>query len=190
VKYTTPIADRIRADVDNRTPKGFINVVDWLRIYDNSQFANALVKALSGADVSFTLVARPDVFTIPDVKDLNAILANIERVRKAARMPDGVANNVEISALFQAGATKLAPTYDDVNVWELVIDAIVKAMRRGTEYRAYPGLCDPGLPFDHQTQWIGFQSWVKPSLTPVRRARCGLTVCGAGIMRNNGFRRY
>ena len=59
-----------------------------------------------------------------------------------------------------------SPKYNHVNDWERNMDLLLAQMIEG------------------------YTDWVSDSVTPVRRARTDVAICGAGLTRNNGFRRY
>ena len=73
--YTTPIYDRTLADVESQTAKAFLNVVDWLRIYNNTEIVNEILNTLLSSTVTFDTVTAPTIATIPTVTQLNTLLA-------------------------------------------------------------------------------------------------------------------
>ena len=166
MRYTEPITDRTQTDVTNKTSKAYFNIADWLRVYNNTQVTKALVDFLLSTSVTFDTLSTPTTETIPTITELNTLLANIERIRLAAEPT--VTGLSEIKDDWVAGAGYPSPDYQNVNDWENVLDVIYNTI--GTE--------------------SGYTDWVEDSLTPVRRARAGISTSGRGLMYNNGFRRY
>ncbi len=168
MKWIEPVVtDRALSDVTNKTSKGYFNIADWERIDNNARVAKALVDFLLSIDVSYGATITPDITTIPTVTNLNTLLTNIENLRIAidAYPITGV---VAIRNDWQAGPGQAAPDYEDANDWERNIDLI------------YNGIGDAS----------GYSGWIPDSMSPVRRARANVAISGAGLTRNNGFRRY
>ncbi len=166
MRYTIPITNRTASDVTNRTAKAFFNIADWQRIYNNTQVTKALVDFLLSISVTFDTLSAPTITTIPTVTQLNTLLANIERIRIAA--DPTVTGLPEIKDDWTAGPGSPSPDYLDVNDWENVLDVIYNTI--GME--------------------SGYTGWIPDSLTPVRRARAGISTSGRNLTYNNGFRRY
>ena len=166
MRYTTPITDRTAADVTNKTSKVYFNIADWLRVYNNTQVTKALVDFLLSTSVTFDTLSTPTTETIPTITEFNTLLANIERIRLAAEPT--VTGLSEIKDDWTAGPGAPSPDYLNANDWENVLDVIYNTI--GTE--------------------SGYTDWVEDSITPVRRARAGISTSGRGLMYNNGFRRY
>jgi hypothetical protein len=120
--YVTPVTDRTSADIAARNSKAFMNVVDWTRIYNNSQLVNSLAAIMLGTGITFDVIALPTITTIPSVTNLNLLTGNIERIRVAvaAVLP----SLTEIKDDYIAGAGEVAPRYTDVNLWESTLDAV------------------------------------------------------------------
>lgn len=188
MRYITAISDRTALDITNRTAKAFMNVADWQRIYNNAQMADTLVSFLLSTGITFDAIADPTITTIPTVTQLNTLLANIERVRVASGLP-AITGLVEITSIWTAGSAANAPDYLDVNTWEQVLSIIYLTIGLSVEYSVYCGVSATGQPrfYQHRFRQYG---WVLPSPSPVRRARTNAAACGAGLTRNNGFRRY
>lgn len=186
--YTTPIYDRTLADVESQTAKAFLNVVDWLRIYNNTEIVNEILNTLLSSTVTFDTVTEPTITTIPTVTQLNTLLANIERIRVAACLPtiEGVS---AIASDWVAGSSEDAPTYLDVNEWEKVLDVVFSCLAPAADYTVYCGVGAVGQPRFYQHRFRRLV-WVAPSATPIRTPRTNSAICGVGLMRQNGFRRY
>lgn len=187
-EFITPIFDRTHADITNLTAKAYMNVADWLRIYGNAKLAARLVATLNGYPIQFDEVAAPTIYTFPKVEDLNLILANIERVRVAANLPP-TTGLIQVVANWAAGYNEDSPGYEDANTWERVIALVVGAMQATADHKVQCGIAYPGQPRFWQNRFIKHR-WVQPAASPVRRHRCGLTRCGASLMRNNRWRNY
>lgn len=161
--YTTAIFDRTRTDITNRTSKAFFNVSTWDRIEDNAVFVRDELVFVFGPVIIFTgPTSAPTITSIPDVDDFNRLLENIEYLRQAALsvMP-GLSSESGFAVIahdWEAGASKDAPDYTDVNRWEKVIDLI------------------------HQTL-LAYQDFI-----PGRQPRTGIASAGADLTRNNMFR--
>jgi len=188
MKYKAPIVDRSLADIAARTSKAFFNARDWQRVYDNAKITNALVAYLTSVAIQFDIIADPTVYSIPTATELNALLANIERIRVSAGFPaiDGL---VEIKDDWTAGSAATAPDYLDANDWERVIDILISTIGSLTEYVIYCGVSAAGQPRFYQHRFRQYD-WVPLAETPTRRARANVAVAGAGLTRNNGYRRY
>lgn len=187
--YTPPIYDRTADDVDNKTAKAYLNVADWMRIYSNAQIVNAMVEFLLEINITFDAISTPTITTIPTVTQFNTLLANIERIRVAACLP-AITGLSEIAADWQAGSSMDAPTYLDVNDWERVLDIIFSSVARAVDYQPYCGVFAVGQARFYQHRFRKFVAWVDPSDAPVRRARTGFAITGAGLTRADGFRGY
>lgn len=160
MKYTTPIYDRVLSDVSNKTSKGYFNVLDWVRVYGNAELIHALEEVILSNGITFNDVETPTINTILTLEDVNTLVSNIEAVR--ALFPSGAG----LVALKTDWGGNQSPTYKEVNDWERNIDLLL------------------ALIID------GYTDWIPDAVSPVRRARADVTLCGAGLTRNNGFRRY
>lgn len=188
MKYITPVYDRTALDVTNRTAKGFLNVADWQRVYNNAQVTKALVDFLLSISITFDTLTEPTITTIPTVSELNTLLANIDRIRINSALP-AISGLVEIKDDWTAGSSADTPTYLDVNDWEQVLNVIFTMIGYSVEYIIYCGVATTGQPRFYQHRWRMF-GWVEPSATPVRRSRVNVATSGTGLTRTNGFRRY
>lgn len=186
--FTDPIFDRTATDVANRTAKAFINVVDWLRIYDNAEIINLLINTLFDVNVEFGFVSDPTITTIPTVAELNTLLANIERIRIASGLPE-ILGLSEVVYDWQEGSRVDSPDYMDVNQWEEVLYIIRNNLYLSVEYMIYCGVAATGQPRFYQNRWRRF-TWVENSVAPVRRAKTNVAITGTGLKRQNGYRRY
>lgn len=169
MSYQRAVTDRSQTDIDTLTDKAFQNVSDWMRLYGNAKAARGLVQAIRGVSIDFDDVAAMTTYSFPTYAELNLILANVERIRLAADLPDDP-ELVNVDVGWGYGVSEDAPTFESVNSWERVIEIIELAMKPIGDADLYP--------------------WVPPSPSPVRRARCGVGKFGAGILRQNRFRNY
>jgi len=184
-KYTNPIYDRTALDITNRTAKAFLNIADWSRVYDNTAVLNILLSFLQSTEIAFTEIPVPILTTFPSVTHLNQLITNIEAIRLASGLP-------EIPGIVYLRATwthVITPDYEDVNDWERDIALLFAAIVRAVKYVPYCGVATTGQSHFYQWRWRT-PDWIEPSATPVRRARTSIAVCGAGLTRNNLFRRY
>jgi hypothetical protein len=117
--YTTAISDRVLSDITTPTAKGYMNVLDWVRIYENSKLVNSLAAIMLATPIVFTYITAPTTSTIAGTYALfNALLINIELIRLA------------VVALSIAGTSTVIESdiqsfdYVDVNLWESTLDAI------------------------------------------------------------------
>lgn len=189
MKYIPGITDRTELDVSGRTAKAFINVVDWVRIYNNAKIASLIVSFLIDQEIQFDAVETPVITKIPYVADLNKLLGNIERARAAAGLP-AIPGLVEIKDDWLSGSAPATPTYLDANDWEKVIEVIFNSFAASLDFRVYCGVAATGQTRFYQNRWRVYPNWVQDSLTPVRRNRSGISISGAGLTRNNLGRRY
>lgn len=168
MRYSTAITDRKYSDIYYKTNKGYFNVSDWLRIYENARNTNVLLNALTGDGIVFSFVAEPLRTDFASVTKLNTLLNNIDLMRSdSVNYLSDVILIASIKHDWLAGWDKDAPKYTDVNTWEKVIETM------------YLNLADA----------IGYTP-VPNAGSPVRRARCGVAQTGAGLTRNNGFSLY
>lgn len=188
MKYKAPIIDRSLADIAARTSKAFFNASDWQRVYGNAEITNALVAYLTKVSIQFDIIPDATIATVPTVSELNALLANIERIRVSAGFP-AINGLVEIKDDWAAGSAATAPDYLDANDWERVLDILISTIGSLTEYVVYCGVSAAGQPRFYQHRFRQYD-WVQAAETPLRRARTNVAVTGAGLTRNNGYRRY
>ncbi|MBV5322625.1 MAG: hypothetical protein JZU60_02170 [Ilumatobacteraceae bacterium] len=188
MKYVTPVFDRTLDDITNRTTKAFFNIADWTRISGNAEAVNILVNFLSKTSIVFNPVTNQLITSIPTAAELNTLLANIERIRVTCSLP-AITGLVEIKDDWVAGRTADAPDYETVNDWERVLDILLSANIESADYRVYCGVSNAGQPRFYQHQFRQY-AFVQPSSSPVRRSRTQNAIAGAGLTRNNGFRRY
>lgn len=189
MRYITPITDRELLDITNRTSKAFLNIADWIRIYNNAELTKILVDFLLGTSTTFDAVSTPTVFTKPTVTQLNTLLANMNRVRIASGLPE-ITGLSELKADWLEGSSADAPDYIDVNAWETFIDTIFNCIGLSMEYRIYCGVSATGQPRFYQYRFRQYSGWVQPAVSPHRRARTGFAVCGSGLRQTNKYRRY
>jgi len=117
--YTTAIIDRVLSDITTPTSKGYMNVVDFVRIYENAKLVNSLTAIMLASPIAFTYVTAPTIATISGTYVMfSTLLANIELIRLA------------VVALAIAGTSTVIESniqtfdYRDVNLWESTLDAI------------------------------------------------------------------
>ena len=178
MKYTEPVIDRALSDVISKTSKGYFNVSDWTRIYENNLVVNALLLVVLEEVVTFTSIDTPTITTIPTITMVNNLVGNIEASRlKAIEFVEGasasdertnIMNLIAIKTNWEAGARKDAPDYLVANQWEETLHVI----------------------FNNIGDAVGYTSWVSDAVSPTRKPRTGPAVSGTGLMRQNGFRRY
>jgi len=118
MSYTTPVTDRTAADIAAKTSKGYFNVIDWTRIYDNTSVLSSMLAAL-GVSTTLTTIAYPTVTTIPSVTDFNNLIGNIKNVQAIVEAflvsPTGLAT---LKSDWLAGANQPTFNYTHVNSWE------------------------------------------------------------------------
>lgn len=187
-RWNDPITDRTQADIINRTQKAFFNVADWLRIHENTDQARVIVEVLAGIDIDLIPLDAPTIYSFPTVTEINYLIENIEVLRVAAALP-GSAGLVDLFDDYQAGAGAIAPDYNAVNNWEqnllLVHDLLVHAV----DYLVYAGVAQAGQTRSWQNRYRRW-AFVPAAASPARRVRAGLATAGAGLQRNNSYRRY
>lgn len=188
MKWIDAIKNRTQADVTNRMTKGFFNISDWTRIYNNSQIANQIVVLLWKRAVQFLTLTTPTSTTIPSVDNINHLVENIETARIASGLPNLLIGPIKHDYL--SGSNAITPTYEDVNSWESSLDIIRDATARAAEYSMFCGVPRLGQMRFWQSQFRQFPGFAQPVANPVRHARSNISNCGSGILRQNGFRRY
>lgn len=189
MRYIEPITDRSATDVTNKTAKAFLNVADWLRIYQNQQVVKAFVDFILSMNITFSPFAVPTITSVPNITMLNTLLENIENIRQAEGLPIIEGIDEAINHDWGEGAGADAPDYLDVNQWEYILDAIYNSIGTVLDYRVYAGVCNAGQPRFYQARWHTF-AWVQDAVSPVRRARAGVAKANGTLTWNNGFRRY
>ena len=125
MSYTTPVTDRTAADLVARNSKAFMNVADWVRIYENSRIVHDIVEIEGGSPIAFTAISTPTSTSIPMITDVNTLTENIETTRFELEFIETVPGaQIPIKHDYEAGASKPAFDYKDVNRWESTLDAI------------------------------------------------------------------
>lgn len=152
--YTAPIYDRVLSDVTNRTSKGFINVVDWVRINDNTIHIAGLVEDIVGYSIVLNSISTPTVTDKPNLVgltglSLNGLLNNIEKVRVAAE----VIGTIEIKDDWVPGINQQSPTYLNVNDWERNIHLIYTAYSLTPVRFARTGVAISGVGKTRNNKW-------------------------------------
>ncbi len=189
MSYTDPVTDRTLADITGKTAKGYFNLADWQRIYNNALALNALIASVYGVTVEFTAIAEPTITTWPSVTDVNALLVNIENMRAYLSVPDGI-GLLDLKTDWLAGGSVDAPDYENVNEWERQVDLMLNAIAASLSYRVYCGVAAVGQVRYYQVRWRDLYVWVQPSASPVLRPRTGVAICGRSMVHQNKFRRY
>jgi hypothetical protein len=187
-KWIDSISDRTALDIANRTSKAFLNVADWIRIYGNTQQAQAVVNILLALNIPLTPLIAPTTVAVPAVSDINTLIANIDLLRVAACLPSatGIAT---LKHDYQAGSSAIAPDYNAVNDWERDLQLIRDCLVTAVDYMVYCGVASAGQPRFWQAHFHTW-AWVPAASSPVRHLRCGLSSTGSGLLRQNYFRRY
>ncbi len=186
MSWTSPITDRTLEDILQRTEKAFFNVSDWLRIYGNSQIVSILVNALLGLGVPFTELEPPAITHFPTADEINDLIANIDRLRQAAALPES-SGVVPLKTDWQPGSGAAAPDYEDVNDWERDLDLIRSLLVEAMEYAIFCGVAAAGQPRYWQNRFRRWPHYVKP-VDRRRLPRAGVAAAGNGITRANRWR--
>jgi hypothetical protein len=119
--YVTAITDRVLSDVTTPTSKGYFNVADWTRIYDNARLTASLVNIVDDEAYTFPSIGYPTIENIPTVTDFNDLLNAIEIMRSAVSVAGAL---VEIKDDWISGNGETSPDYSDANLWENTVDVI------------------------------------------------------------------
>lgn len=183
--WTEPVTDRTIQDVIDKTAKGYFNVSDWERIYNNVIYLNIITAFLVGRAIDFEALDTPTITTVPDVSDINAFLQNIDDLRRGSGLPAAL-GLVAVKHDWPGGNAP-APDYNHANIWESVLFIIYGNVIPAAKFRVYCGVANVG-----QTRFYQHR-WRPPDLafpTDVRRPRTGVAIAGASLTRNNAFRDY
>lgn len=192
MRYRPPITDRTQADISNKTPKGYFNVSDWVRIYENAWMLRVLLNTELDLSVVFAQSPTPTVTSLPSHYVFNSLIANIDLARTAALLsgtPSSAVSSI-LTITYETGQTALAPRYTDVNEWEATVDSVRRAVQGALEYRVYCGAAVVGQTRMHQHRWFTYPDWTPEAPSPVRQPRTGPANVGRPLMQQNGFRRY
>lgn len=141
--YTPPIFDRTQSDINAKTSKAYLNIVDWQRIYDNSLFVRDFLVTEYGIPITFDTLTTPTTASIPPVEDMNKLAGNIERIR----LNSGIIGHpgvVVIKDDWIAGAAASAPDFENVNDWEEVMDIIYLAVQKALLFQKKCGVSTSG----------------------------------------------
>ena len=187
MSWTEAIYDRVLADVQNRTAKGYLNISDRDRILENTNHVLFLMNLIYEYSGTLEDPGTADIDTIPEVTEINTIINNIEKLRKAASVPAS-AGAVALE-LFTAGIGGSSPDYNDVNDWERNLYLLKLYLINTAYYITYCGVSSAG----QSKFWaVRFRTWdfVPPAASPVRRPRSGVVVLGQDMSFQNGFRSY
>ena len=184
-KWIDPIYDRTQGDIDARAAKAFFNLLDWARIYGDTRQIQAVVNVMLALDIPVTDQAQPIITTIPTVESINAMIADIERLRVAAAMPTSLVTPLKVD--YKAGPSQDAPDFNAVNAWERDIYLIRALLATAAEQALYCGAFNCG-----QDRLVanGFRTWrgyVADANNLYRLPRMGASA-GAGLTRQNRWR--
>ena len=114
--YVTPVTNRTAGS------PGYFNVADWARIYGNALYVNGAIFTHTGNQLPFTVISTPTTSSIPQVSDFSNLLANIRVMYNLVSIISPIQGITTWSYSSGAGATP--PNWNDVNQWELCIDAM------------------------------------------------------------------
>ena len=128
MSWITPITDRTTTDIGARTSKAFFNIVDWVRVYGNSEQIHALSEALLLIDIDFTSLTAPTITQFPSADDINTLVENIDLVRESAALPAALAPSA-LDHTYLEGTSAAAPSFEDVNAWEKALETIFEPDR-------------------------------------------------------------
>lgn len=188
MKYTIAVTNRNETDILIQSDKAFYNVSDWERLYNNTEYVKTIMEILLHIGIVFNSVTPPTITKIPTVTDFNTLIANINRIRVDSKLP-AIEGLVTLKDDWAAGSKETTPTYIDVNAWEKVVDIMMQSIGVLVEYNIYCGVATAGMSSMYQHRWREYQ-WVRAIENPIRLARTNVAICGAGLKRNNGYRRY
>lgn len=148
--YVAGIFDRTQTDIDNRTSKAYIDQGDWIRIYNNSLIVRNLIEPILGLSIIFETIPVPNTTDIPTILNLNKLTGNIERARIVA---EAIGANKAIKYNWEAGASKDAPNYIDVNLWEKTMDVLNTAYSVSPVRFGRTGVSECGVGKTRNNQW-------------------------------------
>lgn len=147
--WTDVIYYRSQNDINWRNSIAFFNLSDWNRINDDTDFCHDLLSTNLGYDVSLISLTPPTITTIPTVDSINNLIENIERLRIAAAMPDGMGLTTVLKYDWKAGANEAAPEYGHVNIWEGTLGYLHQWLPNAGYYAIHCGVANAG----QQRQW-------------------------------------
>jgi hypothetical protein len=216
MKWIDPVFDRTSTDVTQRLQKAFFNVSDWLRITGNTEYIRVITNIILSLGIQSTALEEPTISTLPRVADINQMIQNIDQIREAVCLPPA-SGVIALKHDYKAGNSADAPDYQAVNAWERDIQLIRDLLRSSVELTLSCGTFSAGQDRIWAVRWRPWTGFVKEAFDPRRLARpgsvcgsgltrqnrwrspidhrkritrCGFSACGAGWMRQNGFRRY
>ena len=185
--WITPITDRVLADITNRTAKGFFNVVDWLRIDNNVKYVGTLIEVLKGVGVDYITLPNPTITTIPQAEDINDFVKNIEALRLASHFP-ATFGVVALKTEYASGESAETPDYEEINSWENNLLILRNFLINSATYEVFCGVSSAGQPRFWQNRFR--TPFVQSSVPNIRRPRCGVSISGVGLQRQNKWRDY
>lgn len=187
-KWFYPITDRTATDIVNRTSKAFLNVADWLRIYGNTEQAQALAQVMLATAVTLTDLSAPAITSFPAAAEINTLIENIDLIRQAIAAPTSI-GIVALDHDYEAGSGATVPTYVEVNAWEndlLLLREVILVM---ADDQIFCGVANAGQERHWQARYHAF-AYVQPAASWKRTPRAGIATVGSGRTRQNCFRRY
>jgi len=137
--WSTPIIDRAQSDIDSRTSKGFFNVVDWTRIYDNEVYLHDFLVAWGYDHPNLYTLTAPNYWTIPTVVLINQLIDNINILESVSYLPTGL-GLVHLKHDYKGGANQIAPNFTIVNGWENKLKILYDALPKAVNYRVHCGV--------------------------------------------------
>ncbi len=153
LEYIQPITDRLLNNVQQKNQKGKFGLSDWQRIDNNTQYACQFVESIHSVLIPRIELTIPTREVHPTAADINALVRNIISVQHAAVLAQN-AQLYTLKADYADGPDKRVPDYLVVNVWEKVIDLIVR--RYLILYRGRVpviGIAVVGGDLNRQNQW-------------------------------------
>ena len=126
--WIEPIIDRNQADITNRTPKAFLNAVDWNRIEGNIVYLSETLSSL-GYEIKPMPLLYWSKDKIPTIDDIQRICDDIIKIMAAYYQPKGF---VEISNL-----PDKALDFNDVNHVEENLLRVKEILERGIHYNKW-----------------------------------------------------
>lgn len=154
--YTTPVTDRALSDITGLTTKGYFNVADWTRIYDNVSAINTTLAAV-GYSATFTTISTPTITTIPSATNFNTLIQNIKNIQAIVESflntPAGLA---VLKADWVVGAGEQIFNYLHVNSWEqniLILYTFINTLNKTRSPRS--GITTSGVGLTRNNRFRG-----------------------------------
>jgi hypothetical protein len=147
VDFAEPVVDRAQSDIDDRTAKGFFNLSDWDRIYDNCKIARDTVQAALGVSIAFSEIGYPGAQDMPGKTMINALVGNINAVSAALGYQYGI-TRLRTWADGNLGSL----TFSDINKWEQTLETILTLY---SHRKARVGVASTGSGLTRQNKFRG-----------------------------------